>query len=76
LEKELFNLFIKVNARSKIGEYKALIALDHIGTVVQSAVGCQIVCKNGDLVPVKDDFVEVEKLIKRALGGSGRTIMV
>lgn len=72
----MLGTFIKVKAKSQAGDYFAIISVDHIGSVLQSAVGCQIVCKNGDIVPVKNDFDEVEKAIKQALGGTGNTIMV
>lgn len=71
----MFSNFIKVKAKSQAGDYMALVSLDHIGSILESAVGCQIICKNGDIIPVKDDFADVEKKIKVASGGMGGTIM-
>lgn len=71
----MFSNFIKVEAKSQVGDYSAIVNIDHIGSVLESAVGCQIVCKNGDIIPVKDDFADVEKKLKVASGGMGGTIM-
>jgi hypothetical protein len=72
----MLGVFIKVKAKSKSGDYLALISVEHISSVLESTVGCQIVCKNGDIIPVKNEFSEVEKAIKQAAGGTGHTIMV
>lgn len=69
-------MFIKVKAKSAAGDYSAIISVDHIGSVLESAVGCQIICKNGDVVPIKNDFAEVEKGINAALSGKAKTVAV
>lgn len=72
-------MFIKLDAKSTMSsgkDYKVIVAVDHIGSVLDAPVGCQIICKNGDMVPVKNSLADVEGLIKKALGGSGHTLMV
>ena len=72
-------MFIKLDAKSTMQggkEYKVIVAVDHIGSVLDAPVGCQIICKNGDMVPVKNTLADVEKMLKQALGGSGHTLMV
>lgn len=65
----MLSSFIKVTAKAKGVAYKAIVAVDHIGSILESSAGgCQIVCKNGDLIPVGDDIEEVEKMIKKAQG--------
>ena len=69
-------MFIKVKAKSQVGEYSALINVDHIGSILESPEGCQIICKNGDMIPVKNNFAEVEKGINAVLDSAGKTVTV
>ena len=69
-------MFIKVKAKSGAGDYSALISVDHIGSVLESPEGCQIICKNGDMIPIKNGFAEVEKGINAALDSEGKTVTV
>ena len=69
-------MFIKLKAKSQAGDYSIIINVDHIGSVLESPEGCQVICKNGDLVPVKNSFAEVEKGINKALDNAGKTVTV
>lgn len=71
-----YNMFIKVKAKSETGDYSVIVNVDHIGSVLESSNGCQIICKNGDMLPVKNNFLEVEKGINKALEGVGKTVTV
>jgi hypothetical protein len=69
-------MFIKVKAKSESGEYSALVNVSHIGSVLESPEGCQIICKNGDILPIKNKFADLEKGISAALDGAENTVTV
>lgn len=70
-------MFIKIKMKDKVGKSaNVLVAVEHIGTIIEGKNGAQILLKNTDVIPSSDSFEEVERKIKVAMGGTGNTIMV
>jgi len=58
-------MFIQVKAKSATGDFNSLVAVDHISNLIQARKGCQLVMKNGDILPITDDFEDVKKALEK-----------
>ena len=68
-------MFIKVTANSSGGKYKSLVAVSHIGAVMEVGTGgAQILLKNGDFLPIQENFEDVEIEIMKVIQGEGYNV--
>lgn len=55
-------MFIEVKAVGKSGEFKVLVAVDHISNIIEGEKGyCQIYLKNQDVLPVHSSYDKIKE---------------